>query len=284
MQTENPEMLTGYDLVNYLIANPTVKGNFKFDSLSSSMWSELLIAQPGFADVANSICLFEEFNANDWINLFRSQTLFTDRCPWERFSDIDWWRLLSYNSFFLKFWKLEYLMSEARILVPTLRNCYKRDFVLEECISHRNIRDAAMFLIYKTMDKTNCQYYLHKQYLNADWDFIDNLFKLSPEDALDTGSRLTEFYITLLAPDNVVEKMFPYVDISVRDPGGNTLLFPALISGLCSGNMARYNLLLEKGFDPDEKNLAGFSCNDLIKSGKIQSRERKLAKEMSDLI
>ena len=85
MQTENPEMLTGYDLVNYLIANPTVKGNFKFDSLSSSMWSELLIAQPGFADVANSICLFEEFNANDWINLFRSQTLFTDRCPWERF-------------------------------------------------------------------------------------------------------------------------------------------------------------------------------------------------------
>ena len=276
MQTENPEMLTSHDLVNYLLANPTVRGNFKFDSLSPSMWSDLLSFRPEFADVANSICSFEEFDANDWISLFQSQTLFTDRCPWEKFSGMDWWRLLSYNSFFLKFCKLEYLISEARILVYTLKNCYKRDFVWEECIFHRNIRDAAMFLIYKTMDKTNCQYYLHNQYLNAAWDFIDNLFKLSPEDALDTGSRLTEFYITLLAPDNVVEKMCPHVDISVRDPGGNSLLFPALISGLYSGNMARYNLLLEKGFDPDEKNLAGFSCNDLIKSGKI--------KKMPDLI
>ena len=64
MQTKKPELLTGEELVNYLLDNP-VKGNFKFDSLSPSMWSDLLNFRPEFADVANTICSFEEFNNND---------------------------------------------------------------------------------------------------------------------------------------------------------------------------------------------------------------------------
>ena len=53
MQYCDPEKLSGHDLVNYLIANPEARGNFKYSSFRSCMWRNLLIAQPGFADVAD---------------------------------------------------------------------------------------------------------------------------------------------------------------------------------------------------------------------------------------
>ena len=338
MQTENPEMLTGHDLVNYLIANPTVRGNFKYDSFLSCMWRNLLIAQPGFADVANfdmiyhhdiykilmvhpelaphfdfsklwdgefkhlflkhpelatpknttamytytwsiilhkhphlaSVCPFKKFHGCDWVNLLIKQPSFADQCSWKKLTFLDWRRILSAQSGFLKFLRLEYFESVEKLL-ELLKNCYLGECAAAKGIFLQQIQDAATFLICKKMDRTNGKHYLKNKYKHQNWDFIDNLCSLSYKDAVDIyKTKLTEFYITLLAPDRVFEKMFNHFDISVRDPGGNSLLFPALISGLYSGNMARYNLLLEKGFDPDEKNLAGFSCNDLIKSGKIK--------------
>ena len=52
-QSCNPEKLSGHNLVNYLIANPEVRGNFRYHTFLSCMWRNLLIAQPGFADVAD---------------------------------------------------------------------------------------------------------------------------------------------------------------------------------------------------------------------------------------
>ena len=52
----------------------------------------------------------------------------------------------------------------------------------------------------------------------------------------------------------------------MRDTAGNTVLFPALIRDLVGGSTRKhYQYILEHGLDPDEKNLAGFSCNDFIK-------------------
>ena len=48
-----PERLSGHDLVNYLIDHPQARGNFKWHTLRSCMWRDLLIAQPSFEDVAN---------------------------------------------------------------------------------------------------------------------------------------------------------------------------------------------------------------------------------------
>ena len=46
--------------------------------------------------------------------------------------------------------------------------------------------------------------------------------------------------------------------------------------------MSRYNFFLAQGLDPDEKNIAGFSCNDLIKHFedlKAKEEAAKLARE-----
>jgi hypothetical protein len=72
------------------------------------------------------------------------------------------------------------------------------------------------------------------------------------------------FYLALYAPDSLFEKLLPVFDLEMRDPGGNSLLLPALVSGLCGNSLARYEQLLAMGLNPDEKNQAGFSCNDVI--------------------
>jgi hypothetical protein len=77
------------------------------------------------------------------------------------------------------------------------------------------------------------------------------------------GKKYMPFYMTLMAPDSVFEKLAPCFDLSSRDPGGNSLLLPALIHGLCNNSMARYSFLRQQGLDPDEKNIAGFSADDL---------------------
>ena len=56
-----------------------------------------------------------------------------------------------------------------------------------------------------------------------------------------------------------------YLILGCKYPIYWCLLLAALIRGMLSTSMERYELLLEKGLDPDEKNLAGFSCNDVIR-------------------
>ena len=74
------------------------------------------------------------------------------------------------------------------------------------------------------------------------------------------------FYLALTAPDSLFYKFFQAVNPKVRDTAGNTVLFPALIRDLvCGGTRKHYQYMLKKGLDPNEKNLAGFSCNDFIK-------------------
>jgi hypothetical protein len=37
------------------------------------------------------------------------------------------------------------------------------------------------------------------------------------------------------------------------------------VHDLLNGCLERFEFLVQKGLDPDAKNLAGFSCNDMIK-------------------
>ena len=56
----------------------------------------------------------------------------------------------------------------------------------------------------------------------------------------------------------------------------------ALVRGLEKEDMSRYNFLLSQGLDPDEKNVAGFSCNDLVKhleELKAKEEAARLARE-----
>ena len=47
---KEPESLTGYDLTVYLIKNPNAKGNFRFNTLCSEEWYNLLSKRPEFID------------------------------------------------------------------------------------------------------------------------------------------------------------------------------------------------------------------------------------------
>ena len=86
------------------------------------------------------------------------------------------------------------------------------------------------------------------------------------------------FYMTLMAPDSVFGKLFPVFDLTSRDTGGNSFLLPALIYSLCKEDMSRYEFLLARGLDPDEKNLAGFSCNDLLAHVEAAKAAREAAR------
>ena len=45
----NPERLSGHNLVKYLIDNPDASGKFKWHTLRSCMWRNLLITCPQYA-------------------------------------------------------------------------------------------------------------------------------------------------------------------------------------------------------------------------------------------
>ena len=329
----DPEKLSKHDLVNYLIAHPDAKGNFKFHTFLSCMWRNLLIARPEFIGVADlekihhhdmykilleqpqlapyfdfsklwdgenrclflkrpeiatpettayiytstwseilrkyphlaPLCPLHKFYPCDWIELLTGQLSFADRCPWEKFQRYDWAKIVEVQSSCLQYLKLEYLAS-AEDLGNILRSCYlgKKHSCKE--IFAEGDPDAASYLIFKRMARTNCKHFLKKQLANGNWALADELSSISPEDVLDVYDKKNIcFFITLAAPDNVFEKLFPLFDLQERDSGGNTHLFAALVRGLDKGDMSRYSFLLEQGLDPDEKNIAGFSCNDLVK-------------------
>lgn len=327
-----PEKLSGHDLVNYLIDHPDARGNFKWHTLRSCMWHNLLIAQPGFADVAdfkkinhwdsykilciqpqladhfdwqiiwsqNRLKLFikypelvkpetansmyhsdwsilltkhphlyplaplEDFSPCCWITAIRSQIMFAAMCPWKRFRPLDWENMLLAKKECLAYLKLQYLFYSAHFR-NILCSCYFGETQNPKGAFQQKIPDAATFMIYKRMDRVNAKKYLKKQLYAGNWSFIEELAALSPEDVMDVyGKKYMQFYFTLMAPDAVFEKLVPFFDLELRDPAGNTLLMPAVTRTLCSDSANRYNYFLQKGFDPEEKNLAGFSCSDVI--------------------
>ena len=334
LQTHNPERLSKHDLVNYLIDNPDVRGNFKYGSLLSCMWRNLLIARPGFEDVADflkingkdmlkiidahphladrfewrkmfhddqlqlmikhpelatkertssfrgylwsellrkhpqlaGLCPFKKLNLYDWSNLVCGQESFAEKCPWHEFNSFDWAYLVRKKKSALKYFKLEHFES-GKGLERMLSSCYLGDAPsYQGAFKEQAVEDPATFLIYKRMDKENGRRFLKIQLKKSNWNFVDELCDISCEDAIDVqGKKYIPFYMTLFAPDSVFEKLFPLFDLNCKDPGGNSLLFPALVRGLTGSGMERYNFLLAQGLNADEKNIAGFSCDDVIK-------------------
>ena len=344
MQTQNPQRLSGHALVDYLIANPEVRGDFKYHTLRSCMWRDLLIAQPGFQDVAvfqningkdsfkivferpelanrfdcqkmhpldwvsvlikypelatrentshfrgccwsellkkrselEHLCPFEKLNGYDWINLICAQEHFIPRCPLEKFRNSVWTRLIKTKKSMLKLFSLKYWNNTCygNGIGRYFRLCYLEGDILPcKGTFGKDIMDPATFLIHKKMDKENGRRYLkyiydatywEKHKPGANWDFLEKLCKLDSEEAMDIhGKKYLPFYITLVAPDRIFEKLFPYFDLTARDPGGNSLLLPALIHSMC-GDAKRYKFMLSQGLDPNEKNLANDSCSDVI--------------------
>ena len=334
LQTLNPERLSKHNLVNYLIDNPDVRGNFKYSSLLSCMWRNLLIARPEFEDVADflkingkdmlkiidahprladrfewrkmlsgdqlqlmikhpelataertatfrghlwsellrkhpqlaHLCPFNKLNLYDWANLVSGQESFAEKCPWHKFNSFDWAYLVGKKKSALKYFKLEHVESGAG-LQRILNCCYFGDSPsYQGAFSKENMEDPATFLIYKRMDKENGRRFLKFQLRKSNWDFVEELCDISGEDAIDVqGKKYMPFYMTLFAPDSLFAKLFPLFDLNCKDPGGNSLLFPALVRGLAGGDMERYNFLLKQGLSSDEKNIAGFSCDEVIK-------------------
>ena len=332
-QTVNPERLSGHDLVNYLIANPESRGNFKWHTLRSCMWRNLLIAQPGFEDVADfdkiyhhdiykilleqpqlaphfdfsklwdgenrclflkrpeianpettaylytstwsnilrvhphlaPICPFDKFYPCDWINLISKHISFADRCSWESFSQYDWEKMVGEQSDCLRYLKLKFLFS-AEQLEEILYCCYLGEVSSFKGAFEHGVADAASYLIFKRIDRKNGKCFLKNQLKDGNWDFVYELCAISPEETLDVYTKkYIHFFMTLAAPDNVFEKLFPLFDLQARDSGGNSHLLAALVRGLTTSDMSRYAFLLEQGLDPEEKNIAGFSCNDFVK-------------------
>lgn len=128
------------------------------------------------------------------------------------------------------------------------------------------VEDAATYMIYKSMDRENAKYFLKQQYDKNNWDFLTELCDISPGELTHVpGKKQIPFYLALLAPDNIFYKFFADIDLKLRDNSGNSVLFPALVHDLRNNSLERFHFLCSKGLDADERNVAGFSCNDMIK-------------------
>ena len=245
-----------------LQTHPTIADNCPLEKLSDGDWSEVLIRQNQLADR----CPFEKFSGWAWANLLAGASVFADKCNWEPLDASDWQHLLLKKKTFLANCKLEYIKS-AKDWQMILEKCYFGDVLPYGGLFVEEISDAATYLINKSMDKDNAKRFLKNQYANKNWAFIEELCDISPDEAIAVdGKKYMPFYLALTAPDSLFYKFFQSVNTKLRDTAGNTVLFPALIRDLVGGSTRKhYQYILEHGLDPDEKNLAGFSCNDLIK-------------------
>ena len=322
----DPEKLSKHDLVNYLIAHPDAKGNFKFHTFLSCMWRNLLIARPEFIGVADlekihhhdmykilleqpqlapyfdfsklwdgeNRCLFTKrpeiatpettafISDYAWVRIVRVHTHLGKFCPWKNFHIYQWEHVLSHNAECLQFFKLDYV-KDAGDIFSVLYDSYLGEVLPYKKDFEQNIQDAASFLIFKRIDRTNSKKFLKKEINSDNWEFVEQLCAISPEDALDVyNKKYIPFFMTLKAPDELFEKFLPFFDLRQKDPAGNSFLMAALVRGLDKGDMSRYNFLLSQELDPDEKNVAGFSCNDLVKhleELKAKEEAARLARE-----
>ena len=256
------EKFSGY-VWRVLLQNlPALADDCLWENLSCGDWSELLIRQKQFADR----CPFEDFTGRAWANLLAGASVFADKCDWGRLTAADWQHLLLKKKTFLANCQLEYIES-AKDWQMILEKCYFGDAPPYGGLFAEEITDAATYLIKKSMDNDNAKHFLKNQYENKNWELIEELCDISPAEAIAVdGKKYMPFYLALTAPDSLFYKFFQSVNTKLRDTAGNTVLFPALVRDLAEGGSRKhYQHILELGLDPDEKNLAGFSCNDVIR-------------------
>ena len=251
---------------------------FNLENIRAEDWVRILIKFPSLSD----LCPFDKFDYGNWADLLHNQKVFVDQCPWHKLHTTAWCCILDKEKTFLKFLKLEYI-SSAQDLQEILQTYYSpntnrpySEFITEEKI------DPASYLIYKRINPVDGKLFLDKQFTEERWEFLEALYDFAPEETFDVhNKRHLPFFITLRAPDDIFKKCLPSFNIKNHDQGGNTLLLPALLYSIHQKNMARYNFMLDElKFNPDEKNLAGFSCNDLyysIKDVKTKNKEKKYA-------
>lgn len=270
----NYENFPGYVWSNILKVQPSLASHCNWEKLDHRDWSYLLRKQKQFAEHCRC---WNDFTGEDWSILLLSCSDFADRCNWEKFSYWDWQRLLIKKKDFLKNLKLEFLND-----VPSYSRLFRTSCFENGGLPHGSFEeppeDPATFLICKRMDKKNGSLFLKKCYEKEDWQYIEALFDISPDEAVDIpGKKYLPFYIALIAPDHFFDKFFKTFDPVQQDWCGNSLLMPALLHDLCNDDKERkrYNFLLQKGLDPDKKNLAGFSCNEMIKYFKNKTKKGK---------
>ena len=266
-----------------LLANiPELAYRCPWKKITPSAWAWLLARQPQFAQW----CPWNKLNGLYLVDLLRQQGQFAEKCTLKRATPACQTAILA------KLPHLARFLDWEKIYVPDIFHDYKADlaqFKLEyiptlaewqslmysfyspgngrrKGLFADGVEDAATYMIYKSMDKENAKLFLKEQFFNEKWDFLEDLCDISPDELINLpGKKKMPFFIALSCPDNIFYKFFQSADFTLHDKTGNSVLFPALVHDLLNGRLDRFNFLTQKGVDPDEKNLAGFSCNDMIK-------------------
>ncbi len=248
--------------------------------LSCPQWAELLAQQPQFAD----FCPWGKLTGSYLISMLEAQPQLATKCHWEKvycqrgilaylphLAHYCNWEKINFRDFFrdyqinLSQFKLENVPSPEGWR-QLLDEFYSDKYGCCKGLFADGVDDAATYMIYKSMDKDNAKLFIKKQFSDGNWDFLEDLCDISPEELTHSpGKRKMPFDIALNCPDRIFYKFFQSPKLAIRDKAGNSPLFPALVNDLLNGKLNRFEFLCQKGFDPNEKNLAGFSCNDMIK-------------------
>ncbi len=287
---ENPDNADFFDLVHHLngdqwaslLANiPELSYRCPWEKLPGSAWAKLLARQPQFTE----FCQWSKLNGLYLVDLLFAQPQFAEKCRLKRATSTCQTAILAklpHLACFLDFEKIyvadifyDYKVDMAQFkleYIPTpaewqrlLYTFYSPGKGRLKGLFTDGVEDAAIYMIYKSMDKANAKLFLKEQFLAEKWDFLEELCDISPEELINlTAKKRMLFFIALNCPDNIFYKIFQAPDFTLRDKAGNSVLFPALVHDLLNGSLNRFEFLCQKGLDPDEKNLAGFSCNDMI--------------------
>jgi hypothetical protein len=288
---ENPDNADFFDLVHNLngdqwaslLANiPELAYRCPWKKLTGSAWAKLLASQPQFAEY----CTWSKLNGLYLVDLLSMQPQFAEKCLLKRATAtcqtailaklphlahfLDWGKIYVADIFHdykvdLAQFKLEYIPSPAE-WQSLMYSFYFSGKGWCKGLFADGVDDAATYMIYKSMDKENAKLFLKEQFCNKKWDFLEELCDISPDELINLpGKKKMPFYIALNCPDRIFYKFFQSPNLAIRDKAGNSPLFPALVNDLLNGKLNRFEFLCQKGFDPNEKNLAGFSSNDMIK-------------------
>ena len=287
---ENLDNADFFDLVHNLNGNqwasllaniPELAYRCPWEKLTGSAWAKLLACQPQFAEH----CSWNKLNGLYLVDLLSAQPQFAEKCRLKRATSTCQTAILAklpHLARFLDFEKIyaadifhDYKVDIAQfklehIPTPTewqhlLHAFYSPEKGRYKGLFADGVEDAATYMIYKSMDKANAKLFLKEQFFNEKWIFLEELCDISPDELTNLpGKKKMPFFIALESPDNIFFKFFQSADLTLRDKAGNSLLFPALVHDLLNGSLNRFEFLCNKGLNPDEKNLAGFSCNDML--------------------
>lgn len=280
--------LNGNHWASLLVNIPELAYRCPWNKITGSAWAWLLARQPQFAE----FCQWSKLNGLYLVDLLSAQPQFAEKCRLKKATPACQTAILA------KLPHLARFLDWEKIYAADLFRDYKTDmaqFKLEHIptpvewehlmycfyfsgngrskgLFAQGVLDAATYMIYKSMDKENAKLFLKEQFCNKKWDFLEELCDISPDELTNlSGKKKMPFFIALESPDGIFFKFFQSADLTLRDKAGNSVLFPALVHDLLNGSLNRFEFLCQKGFDPDEKNLAGFSCNDMLQhyAGKI---------------